>query len=161
MRLSASDVVRCSLAVCERVLDLARYRDARDVVVYAAIGNEIDPMLIAERASAAGKAVYLPAGDPERFEFVARATADVLPETAADVLFLVPGVAFDERGARLGRGRAWYDRALARHPHGLRVGLAYDFQVVPVLPRARWDIGVHAVVTETRLVGGPPKETHP
>jgi 5,10-methenyltetrahydrofolate synthetase len=117
-------------------------------------------MLIAKRASSAGKAIYLPGADPDHFDFVGTTPTDVLPDTAADVLFVVPGVAFDERGGRLGRGRAWYDRALARHPQGARVGLAYDFQLVPVLPQARWDIRMHAVVTERRLVGEPPKETH-
>jgi 5-formyltetrahydrofolate cyclo-ligase len=66
---------------------------------------------------------------------------------------VVPGVAFDLRGARLGRGRGWYDRALARYPAGTRLGLAYEFQVVPALPEAPWDVRMHALVTEARLIG--------
>jgi 5,10-methenyltetrahydrofolate synthetase len=78
-----------------------------------------------------------------------------LPPGADGILFVVPGVAFDERGARLGRGGGWYDSALARHPAGVRIGLAYDFQIMPLLPRTDRDIPMHVVVTESRLIGGP------
>ena len=75
------------------------------------------------------------------------------------VVFLVPGVAFDPRGVRLGRGAGCYDRALARHPTALRVGLAYEMQVVPSLPEATWDVPMDAVVTEARVLVR--KETSP
>jgi 5-formyltetrahydrofolate cyclo-ligase len=75
------------------------------------------------------------------------------PETR-DVCFLVPGLGFDQRGVRLGRGSGWYDRALARHPQGVRVGLAYEFQLVPSLPEATWDVRMNAVVTEARVLDG-------
>jgi 5-formyltetrahydrofolate cyclo-ligase len=68
------------------------------------------------------------------------------------VLFLVPGLAFDARGARLGRGAGSYDRALARHVNALRIGLAYEFQLVQRLPEAAWDIRMDAVATDARLV---------
>lgn len=158
-RLSADEVGRRSAAACHRVLDLPAFQAARHVVVYAAIGNEIDPMLIAERAGAAGKCVYVPGPDRTRFEFVP--TMPGVPSLTAGaeaVLFVVPGVAFDERGGRLGRGDGWYDRALALHAVRPRLGLAYEFQLVPVLPQATWDIPMHAVVTEDRIVGGLPKE---
>jgi 5-formyltetrahydrofolate cyclo-ligase len=161
MRLSAAEVARCSTAACQRLLELPSFRAARHVVVYAAVGNEIDPMLIAERASDTGKTVYLPGGDADRFEFVGGPSrAEVLASTEAELLFVVPGVAFDEHGGRLGRGQGWYDRALARHPQGLRVALAYEFQLVPWLPQSAWDIRMHAVVTEMRIVGGQAKEMH-
>ena len=67
-------------------------------------------------------------------------------------MFLVPGVAFTPCGVRLGRGVGWYDRALGRHPRGIRIGLAYGFQVVPRLPEAPWDVRMHAVVTESRSI---------
>ena len=72
---------------------------------------------------------------------------------------MVPGVAFDPRGVRLGRGAGCYDRALARHPTALRVGLAYEMQVVPSLPEATWDVPMDAVVTEARVLVR--KETSP
>ncbi len=120
-----------------------------------------DPMLIAETAGATGKSVYVPGPDRTRFEFVSTTSgAPGLTAGSEDVLFVVPGVAFDERGGRLGRGDGWYDRALALHALHPRLGLAYEFQLVPTLPQATWDIRMHAVVTEERVVGGLPKEKH-
>jgi 5-formyltetrahydrofolate cyclo-ligase len=75
-----------------------------------------------------------------------------LDPTAEAVLFLVPGVAFDPRGVRLGRGDGWYDRAFARHPGGVRLGLAYEFQVLADLPEAPWDVRMHGVVTDARVI---------
>src|SRR5262249_61676779 len=89
-----------------------------------------------------------PSGTPEP------ANGRPLGADAVRLCFLVPGVAFDGRGARLGRGGGWYDRALAGHPDAARLGLAYDFQVVPFVPEASWDVRMHVVVTETRVLAG-------
>lgn len=62
---------------------------------------------------------------------------------------LVPGVAFDPHGARLGRGGGHYDRLLAAvDPEALRVGVAFACQVVPAIPHEAHDRGVDLVVTE-------------
>ena len=166
--LSRTDVARLSAAACERVLGLPAFAAALHVVAYSAIDNELDPAAIAEVSRGDGKTVYYPEvddgtpgftresrppaayrGDPIRGpEIAGRLSAE-----AERVLFLVPGVAFDPRGVRLGRGQGWYDRALASYPAATRVGLAYEFQVVPALPEAPWDVRMHAVVTEARVIG--------
>jgi 5-formyltetrahydrofolate cyclo-ligase len=64
-------------------------------------------------------------------------------------LALVPGLAFDARGHRLGRGKGFYDRLLAGFP-GRTVGVAFDFQVVAQVPVEPHDIALNAVVTPTR-----------
>lgn len=77
---------------------------------------------------------------------------DAEPAFAPD-LAVIPGVAFDRRGNRLGHGAGYYDRFLA-HPGMARtalVGLAYAFQIVPALPVAPWDRPVHALCTEEGL----------
>uniref|UniRef100_B8DIG1 5-formyltetrahydrofolate cyclo-ligase n=1 Tax=Nitratidesulfovibrio vulgaris (strain DSM 19637 / Miyazaki F) TaxID=883 RepID=B8DIG1_NITV9 len=77
---------------------------------------------------------------------------DVAPDFAPD-LAVIPGVAFDRQGNRLGHGAGYYDRFLA-HPAMARtslVGLAYAFQIVPALPVAPWDRPVHALCTEEGL----------
>jgi len=66
-------------------------------------------------------------------------------------VILVPGVAFDERGTRLGHGKGVYDRLLARHPSALAVGVAAENRVSPVpLPRDAHDRPVDAVFTDRR-----------
>lgn len=65
-------------------------------------------------------------------------------------LVLVPGLAFDRAGRRLGRGKGFYDRALRLLP-GLRVGVAFDVQVVERVPAAEEDAPVDALLTESGL----------
>jgi 5-formyltetrahydrofolate cyclo-ligase len=159
-RLAAADAARLSLAICAATLTLPVFRAALHVVLYGAIGNEVDPASLASTAASLGKSVYYPVPYLDRFEFSSPRSDDpaseaslLAPETR-DVCFLVPGLGFDHRGVRLGRGSGWYDRALARHPRGVRVGLAYEFQLVPSLPEASWDIRMNAVVTESRVLDG-------
>ena len=82
------------------------------------------------------------------------------PESSArdlelPIVALVPGVGFDASGIRLGRGAGFYDRALVELRslgHVYVVGLAFECQVVPVLPSDPWDQRVDVVVTERRVV---------
>ena len=149
--LSRADVVRLSAAACERIVTLPAFVRATRVVAYTALGNELDPAAAVAIARDAGKAVYQPDAGNDGPRFVG--STGPLVDVDDATVFLVPGVAFDVQGVRLGRGRGWYDRAFACHPAGIRVGLAYDFQVVPALPEAPWDVRMHAVVTESRVVG--------
>jgi 5-formyltetrahydrofolate cyclo-ligase len=77
---------------------------------------------------------------------------------------VVPGVAFDRKGRRLGQGFGYYDRFLGALPEGVtRVGLAFWHQVVPEVPVDAWDVPVHALVTEEGVIRaarapGPPKK---
>jgi 5-formyltetrahydrofolate cyclo-ligase len=154
-RLTRADVARLSATACARVLGLPAFATAEHVVAYAAIGNELDPAAIADASRAGGRPVYYPRARDEVPGFLREAgRRETLPATDT-VLFLVPAVAFDLRGVRLGRGRGWYDRALARYPSATRVGLGYDFQVVPELPEAPWDVRMHAVVTDARVIEAP------
>lgn len=85
----------------------------------------------------------------------------VVPSETIEVA-LVPGLAFDLRGNRLGRGGGHYDRALAGLGRtSLKIGLAYDFQVVDRLPVEARDVPVDLVVTETRIINAGKAKTGP
>ena len=68
-------------------------------------------------------------------------------------LALVPGLGFDARGHRLGRGKGHYDRLLAGFT-GMKIGVAFDFQIVAEVPREPHDIALDAIVTPTRWIEG-------
>jgi 5-formyltetrahydrofolate cyclo-ligase len=68
---------------------------------------------------------------------------------------LVPGVAFDETGGRVGRGRGFYDRLFSRHPAVPRIGLAWDWQVFASVPMEPHDAQIHWLVTPTRVLAFP------
>lgn len=64
---------------------------------------------------------------------------------------LIPGLAFTLNGRRLGRGKGYFDRFLASYEIQFSVGVAFDFQIVPTLPRQAWDLPVDAIVTPSGL----------
>ncbi len=69
-------------------------------------------------------------------------------------LIAVPGVAFDASGRRLGRGGGYYDATLAQLPAGaVRVGLAFEVQIVPSVPDEQHDATLDTVVTERMIYG--------
>jgi len=167
---SPENARRVSVQVASRVLALPCYAGARRVVGYAATAGEIDPRPIVDAAMESGRAVYFPrlAGralelvraHPEalragRYGVLEPAEGELLRPDDAGTLFLVPALAFDERGVRLGRGAGCFDRTLPAFPDAVRVGLAFEFQVVPSLPEASWDVRMDMVVTESRVRAWP------
>lgn len=63
-------------------------------------------------------------------------------------MIVVPGVAFDPAGNRMGRGRGFYDRLLKATPHAYKVGVAFRFQMFPIIPMESFDVPMDCVVTE-------------
>jgi 5-formyltetrahydrofolate cyclo-ligase len=124
------------------------------VALYSPIRGEIDPCLwpgfiindaVWPRVEDDGRLTFRSGPlAPGRYEIPAPA-ADA-PEKTPDVI-LVPGLAFDRRGHRLGYGRGYYDRALAACPRALRIGLCHSFQLVEVLPEEAHDQPVDYIVT--------------
>jgi 5-formyltetrahydrofolate cyclo-ligase len=73
------------------------------------------------------------------------------PEVAPD-LFLAPLLGFDRRLHRLGQGAGYYDRAFARYPDAIRVGIAWHVQECDFVPDDPWDVPLHAVLTEREWI---------
>ena len=164
-RRALSPALRRSLgaSIAERVRALPAFAVCRALLAYEPFGAEVDPTAVCRDAHRIGKPVYVPAVDaeprwsawsPDALQPRAALPASSLPD-AIPVLVLVPGVAFDPSGTRLGRGLGFYDRALA----GLRaerpviaVGLAFEAQVVAELPTDSWDQPVDLIVTEAQVL---------
>jgi 5-formyltetrahydrofolate cyclo-ligase len=161
-----------SARAAARLLELPALLAARTVAGYSALGAELDPAPALDALRARGARVVLPrirAG--ERVLAFAEAPPGLLvrgplgalepPASAPDVdlaeldAVLVPGLAFSLDGLRLGRGGGHYDATLAAAPRALRVGLAFDLQLVAALPAEPHDARVDAIATEQRLLAFP------
>jgi 5-formyltetrahydrofolate cyclo-ligase len=152
----------------ERLLSLPELQRAQTVLGFHAIHNELDPAALLARASELGKRIVLPRVHDAGLSLHVYAPGDVLEESGygtldpspdaplvdpAEVdLVLVPGLAFDARGHRIGYGRAFYDRLLPTLVRAFSVGIAYDFQVLPELPNEIHDVPVNCVVSDARVL---------
>ena len=168
--MSPSDVESASREICHRVLLMEEFRTGLRIGLYAAFKNEVRTDLLFQEGDRRRKEMYFPAVDKEAGEldyFRVMKLEDLLPTDAGmreptakqsrlrDLntlnVLIVPGVAFDMRGGRLGFGKGFYDKCLESF-RGKRVALAYDFQVVPDLPSSARGRKVDWIVTEKRIV---------
>jgi 5-formyltetrahydrofolate cyclo-ligase len=151
-------------AAAERFLALPEIVASRRVLVCLSFGTEIATQPVIAALEASGREIFIPRADPADRQLHIHAypcelvtlsfglcqPARGTPEVPAESLdtALVLGLAFDEHGIRLGHGRAYFDRFLARHPVAA-IGFAYERQVVPSLPREPHDVPMSALVTES------------
>jgi 5-formyltetrahydrofolate cyclo-ligase len=143
------------------------------VALYAPKGSEVDTGSLDVRLRAQQITVAYPrvVGDHRRLAFCVSAPDELVsarfglrepaphaPELdLADIaIFFVPGLGFDRYGGRIGWGRGHYDATLAAAPAALRVGLAFDCQLIDHVPREPHDALLHHVVTELAIYDSPP-----
>lgn len=159
-----------SRAVGDGVLALPAYQEARQVLLYLSKGSEVDTWKVFARALAEGKEVYAPRcldGEGTMGFFQVTSPQELLqgrfglwepdPRRCAPwrrregALCLVPGIAFDRQGYRLGYGKGYYDRFLAVFS-GTAAGLCFRELALERLPRGPQDRRVDVLVTEAGVL---------
>jgi 5-formyltetrahydrofolate cyclo-ligase len=154
-----------AVSIAKHVGTLARWQAAKAVLLYASFASEVDTRPLLELAWGQDKTVGLPRMDGRELavhmvlpDTALAANRHGIPEPPRDApllstgdlgVVLVPGVAFDRRGGRLGYGGGYYDRLLGTVPHAFRVGVAYEAQVVEHLPTSLLDVPMDVLVTES------------
>ncbi len=163
-RLLAEEVADASTALCRRLASWAVLQETEVVLTYLAFCNELDPSLLFNLLPhvhwvvprTEGRRLVLHPYDPTRLvrhRFGMLEPAADLPVVNPTVLdlVLVPGVAFDRRGGRMGFGGGYYDRFLPTTP-ALRVGVTYDCCLIDELPCSEYDRRMDWVVTPTQKI---------
>jgi 5-formyltetrahydrofolate cyclo-ligase len=161
--LSLGDRTAASELAVQRLLALPELRTVGTVLLYAALAEELDVGAAVAPLRARGVRSLFPrvqgeeldlveAGDLRTLQLGHRGIREpvgpVVPVDEVDVV-VVPGVAFDPHGGRLGQGGGHYDRLLVRlRPETARIGICFSCQVVPVVPRETHDEPVDLVVTD-------------
>ena len=161
--LTAPERAAGSAQVCSRLPQVCPLFSAASgaIAVYLAGEMEVDlgsficsqldrgAVLVAPRAAGFARIT-----DLESIAYTARGLAEPIGtaiNTSDIELFLIPGLAFDRYGSRLGQGGGWYDKALLRRrPEALLVGIAFDEQIADCLPREEHDVPMDCVLTPTR-----------
>lgn len=169
--MTKAELEKLSSGVGTNLLSVREYQRSRLLISYCAKEDEVQTRPIIERALAEGKRVAVIITDvastslrfselksfeddlaPGAFGILEPRPGRVRPVSIRQAdLILVPLVAWDEEGRRLGYGSGYFDRAL----HGSRipkVGLALESQRLPEVPESRFDVPLDVIVTEARVV---------
>ena len=159
--MTEEQIVEKSLRLGELFLASDAYKNAKTIYGYLPYNQEVRTVAMLEQAMKDGKRVAVPKcyGDEMRFIFmddlskVEKGYANI-PEPIADepiaddetALVLMPGMAFDPQGYRIGYGGGFYDKFLAKEPNHPTLALCYDFQMVEYLETEEFDIPVDTVL---------------
>lgn len=160
--MTAEQRLQWSSSACDRIVRLPQWREARVVMLYSALPDEVDVSALIKQAWQEGKHVLLPkvTGDAEMevqtvgpdTPFTAGAFGISEPmgvkfqDFSAIDLAIVPGMAFDVRGNRLGRGKGYYDRFLPLLARAYRLGVCFPFQYLEEVPAESTDCRMDSVV---------------
>ncbi len=159
--MTEAEIVEKSRILGEKFAASKPYQEAKTIYGYLPYNQEVRTVPMLERALRDGKRVAVPrvCGEEMKFFYLNDFTQTEkgyagIPEPccqcpAADdptALVLMPGLAFDEKGHRIGYGGGFYDRFLAQEPEHPTLALCYDFQMLPKLETEEFDIPVDQVI---------------
>ena len=161
-----------SRAITDRLLALPAFSACRSVFTYVSFRSEVETLPLIAHCLSRGVTISVPLTLPAEHRLLAPAITDVsrdlapgycsipeplqtlpLVDPASIEVVLVPGSVFDVHGGRLGYGGGYYDRFLqGASPQALRIGLAFDLQVVAAVPLESHDQQLDYLITETRTI---------
>lgn len=172
-RLPAAHRIEAAAAAIAHLLACAQWQQAHAVAATLSIGSELPTDALVARARIAGKRIALPRIDAATRMLELFFVDDIAAQTKPGVweirepipercepaqpssidLVIVPGVAFDRTGGRLGYGGGFYDRLLpTMHPEVPKLSLAYSMQLVDRVPRGPHDVMLDGIITEREVI---------
>ena len=160
--MTMNEIVSASARLGELFAESSFYQEAKTIYGYLPYNQEVRTVPMLERALLDGKRVAVPKGCGEEMRFIyitdfsrlekgyAGIPEPIDNEPVADdptALVLMPGLAFDPQGHRIGYGGGFYDKFLEKEPNHPTVALCYDFQMFPSLETEEHDIPVDCVIS--------------
>ena len=171
VQLSKQDVLNKSKKIVKRLSELEEFKNSNTVLFYVSYNNEVFTHDLIEESLKIGKNVIVPKSDKENRNLILSKLEswDDLEKGAYDILepkedkiseiskneidmIIVPGVGFDEHGCRIGHGLGYYDELLRDSTNAIHIGLAFEIQIVDVIPIEEHDMPVDMIITEERLI---------
>jgi 5-formyltetrahydrofolate cyclo-ligase len=165
--LTPGEVSRRSQLIVARLLELPAGSKAEAIFCYLSHNREVETHELVRGWLAAGKHIQVPSYHAERRRYEPSHIVDLerdlapgkfgileprtrrVPHRSAEVA-IVPGVAFDAQGHRLGYGKGFYDEML-KHFAGVKIALAFDCQMQPAVPHSDNDVPMDVIVTESAV----------
>lgn len=161
--LTLEEKLRRSEPIMRQVEALPEFQRARTVLLYWSMEDEVQTHFFVDKWYR-DKVLLLPCVDGDNLRLrqytgpecmvageqfgIGEPTGKEYTDLASVEVIVVPGVAFDRQRNRMGRGRGFYDRLLKGTPNAVKVGVAYDFQVLDTIPTEPHDVKMDRIVTE-------------
>ena len=166
-----SEVQKKSKLIKEQIFQMQEFREAKTILFYVSYDNEVDTHEMIKESLGMKKHVVVPKTDMNNRTIICSSLTkwndllsgaynileprrecvnEVSPESID--LMIIPGVAFDCQGNRIGHGMGYYDRLLQKKIITHCVGLAFELQIVESIPSEKHDVKVEKIVTEERII---------
>lgn len=166
--LAENKIEDMSLSISENIFLHEKFNKSLKIALYHPVSAEVNTKYIFKRSVKEGKETFFPKVRGEELHFYRIKKLSELnpgfngipePDVSGEMLdakdldlIIIPGLAFDCSGNRLGYGGGFFDRYLKEIPVSRTVALAYDFQVTDSLPVAEHDVKIGMIVTESRVI---------
>lgn len=169
--MSKVDILRRSKLIQTRIINSSEFRTAKVIAAYFAIGSEVRTDYLVKTAFKNHKVLVLPKTEGDQIVFYKIFESDferkkltkgkfgiVEPPASSNSvnnidLLIVPGLAFDSNGYRLGYGKGYYDKFIEKNKCGFSIGLAFQFQLLNFeLPHSDIDRKLSAIATEKKML---------
>lgn len=171
MSMSFSEIQKKSTQIKERLFQMDEFKNAETVLFYVSYDNEVGTHEMIKESFTMKKRVAVPKTDVTSRTIICSSLVQwedlttggyhileprkgCISEVSPDSidLMILPGIAFDLKGNRIGHGMGYFDRLLQKKNHAHHIGLAFELQIVENIIREKHDKKVEKIVTEDRII---------
>lgn len=161
-------IMEASELICKYVYLESRYIRCKDVLIYSSFGSEVNTRPLIDKAFKDGKCVYFPKVEGDIMNFYRVGSLEELNsgykgimepfgiggefQRDSEAICVIPGVCFGKNGYRIGYGKGYYDRFLARYPGLYKIGLSFEKQMVDYVPYEETDIRLDEIICENYIL---------
>jgi 5-formyltetrahydrofolate cyclo-ligase len=167
--LSFQEILNNSIEIKNKLFDLYEYKISNIILFYISYNNEVFTHKMIKESIKNNKKVIIPVSYKKKLLLSKLEKWEDLEEGAFNILepkrncfkkfnikdvelILVPGIGFDENGNRIGHGYGYYDNLLIKTKNSTNIGLAFECQIVNVIPVNKHDLPVDKIITEKRII---------
>jgi len=172
--MSLSEVMEKSRRIKNLLFSMKEFHDAKIILFYVSYDNEVNTHEMIQESLKMKKHLAVPVSDVRTQTIICSTLIkwdnlssgayhileprkDCIEQIAPESidLIILPGIAFDYNGNRIGHGKGYYDRLLQNSLHAHRFGLAFELQIVDGIPETTHDKKVEKIITEDRIITCP------
>ncbi len=170
-KMTVSEVIEKSGRIKNRLFSMKEFQNAKTILFYISYDNEVNTHEMVQESLQQKKHLIVPVSDVKTHSIICSTLLkwDDLAIGAYDILeprkdciekiapesidlMILPGIAFDCEGNRIGHGKGYYDRLLENNLQAHRFGLAFELQIVEKIPSTKYDRKVEKIITEKRII---------